>query len=323
MPDALSVLDALSGSDALSAFSVLLMRGDVSFSGWWVSPSDFVVLERVRVVKVGHGRLLERGGRFLERWGLRQEGAPMSGQVSVVLPVVRGDGTRAVLKLQDLDEETAGEGLALRTWGGDGVVRLLDEDAESGTLLLERLDEDRPLAGVPDVMKATSVLAELLARITAVPAPAGLRRLDSVTADMFERLPAVTRSLAAEDDRRLLADCAAAVREVADEPGDRLLHWDLHFENILAADREPWLVIDPKPLAGDPCFELLPALWNRCEEGALERRFDLMTEVLGVDRERARAWTLGRVLQNSLWRVEEGGGLDEDQAGIARLLLGR
>ncbi|WP_225890913.1 aminoglycoside phosphotransferase family protein [Streptomyces dioscori] len=274
-------------------------------------------------MKVGYGRLLERGGRFLERWGLRQEGAPMSGQVSVVLPVVRADGTRAVLKLQDLDEETAGEGLALRTWGGDGVVRLLDEDAESGTLLLERLDEDRPLAEVPDVMKATSVLAELLARITAVPAPAGLRRLDSVTADMFERLPAVTRSLAAEDDRRLLADCAAAVREVADEPGDRLLHWDLHFENVLAADREPWLVIDPKPLAGDPCFELLPALWNRCEEGALERRFDLMTEVLGVDRGRARAWTLGRVLQNSLWQVEEGEELDEDQVGIARMLLGR
>lgn len=275
------------------------------------------------MVKVGFGRLLERGGRFLEQWGLRQEGAPMSGQVSVVLPVVRGDGTPAVLKLQDVDEETAGEGPALRTWGGDGAVRLLDEDAATGTLLLERLDEDRPLADVPDVMKATSILAGLLARITAVPAPAGLRRLDSVTAGMFERLPPVLESLAAEDDRRLLADCAAAVREVAGEPGDRLLHWDLHFENVLAADREPWLVIDPKPLAGDPCFDLLPALWNRFEEGMFTRRFDLMTEVLGVDRGRARAWTLGRVLQNSLWQVEEGEGLDEEQVAIALLLLGR
>jgi streptomycin 6-kinase len=113
------------------------------------------------------------------------------------------------------------------------------------------------------------------------------------------------------------------VREVAGEPGDRLLHWDLHFENILAAEREPWLVIDPKPLAGDPGFELLPALWNRYGEGQLARRFDLMTETLGLDRERARAWTLGRVLQNSLWRVEEGEGLDAEQAAIARGLLGR
>ncbi|MEU9186868.1 aminoglycoside phosphotransferase family protein [Streptomyces sp. NPDC048484] len=272
---------------------------------------------------VGCGRLLERGGRFLERWGLRQEGAPMSGRVSVVLPVVCGDGTRAALKLQDVDEETAGEGSALRTWGGDGVVRLLAEDAETGTLLLERLDEDRPLTALPDVMKATAVLAGLLARITAVPAPAGLRRLDGITAGMFERLPPVLKSLAAEEDRRLLADCAAAVREVADEPGDRLLHWDLHFGNVLAADREPWLVIDPKPLAGDPCFELLPALWNRYDEGGLTRRFDLMTETLGVDRGRARAWTLGRVLQNSLWRVEEGEELDGRQVAIARVLLGR
>jgi streptomycin 6-kinase len=283
---------------------------------------------------IGYGRLLRRGERFLERWGLRQEGAAMSGRVSVVLPVVCGDGTRAVLKLQDIDEETAGEGLALRTWGGDGVVRLLAEDAETGTLLLERLDEGRPLAAVPDVMKATSVVAELLARITAVPAPAGLRRLDAMVAGMFERLPPVVASLARDEDRRLLTDCAAAVREVAGEPGDRLLHWDLHFENVLAADREPWLVIDPKPLAGDPCFELLPALWNRFEEGGrsgLERRFDLMTERLGVDRERARAWTLGRVLQNSLWRVEEGEGerggegqgLDSEQVAIALVLLGR
>ncbi|KAA0910054.1 aminoglycoside phosphotransferase family protein, partial [Streptomyces apricus] len=270
--------------------------------------------------------LLERGERFLGRWGLRQEGAPMRGQVSVVLPVVCRDGTRAALKLQDVDEETAGEGLALRTWGGDGVVRLLAEDAETGTLLLERLDEDRPLSGVPDVMKATGVLAGLLARITAVPAPAGLRRLDGVVAGMFERLPAVLAALAslgADGDRRLLADCAAALREVADEPGDRLLHWDLHFDNVLAGEREPWLVIDPKPLAGDPCFELLPALWNRTWEGSLERRFDLLTEVLGVDRDRARAWTLGRVLQNSLWCVEEGEGLDAAQVAIAGVMLGR
>ncbi|WP_234048302.1 aminoglycoside phosphotransferase family protein [Streptomyces liliifuscus] len=275
---------------------------------------------------VRYARLLERGDEFLERWGLRQEGTPMSGQVSVVLPVVLGDGTRAALKLQDVDEETVGEGLALRTWGGDGVVRLLDEDAETGTLLLERLDEGRPLDAVPDVMKATTILAELLARLSAVPAPEGLRRLDGVVAGMFERLPAVLASLEGkgdEGDRRLLKDCAAALREVADEPGDRLLHWDLHFENVLAAEREPWLVIDPKPLAGDPGFELLPALWNRCEEGQLTRRFDLLTETLGLDRERARAWTLGRVLQNSLWQVEEGEGLDDEQVAIARELLGR
>ncbi|MFE9768822.1 aminoglycoside phosphotransferase family protein [Streptomyces sp. NPDC005808] len=274
------------------------------------------------IVVVWDARLLERGAEFLERWGLRQEGRPMGGRVAVVLPVVCGDGTPAALKVQDLDDETAGEPLALRTWGGEGVVRLLDDDPDTGTMLLERLDEDRPLAALPDVMQATAILADLLARLTSVPAPAELRRLGDLTAGMFDRLPAALAASAAEDDRRLLRNCAAALREVAGEPGDRLLHWDLHFENILAADREPWLAIDPKPLAGDPSFELLPALWNRFEDGHLRRRFDLLTETLGADRERARAWTLGRVLQNSLWRLEEGEGLDSRQVAIARSLLG-
>ena len=112
------------------------------------------------------------------------------------------------------------------------------------------------------------------------------------------------------------------VREVADEPGDRLLHWDLHYENVLASDREPWLAIDPKPLAGDPGFDLMPALDNRFDASETLWRFDLMTEVLGLDRERARAWTLGRVLQNSLWHVLDGErALDPDQVSIARSLL--
>jgi streptomycin 6-kinase len=62
---------------------------------------------------------------------------------------------------------------------------------------------------------------------------------------------------------------------------------------------------------------LLPALWNRWDDlvrtgdvsGALLRRFDLMTEVLGLDRAHAAGWTLGRVLQNAVWdlvRFNEG-----------------
>jgi streptomycin 6-kinase len=265
-----------------------------------------------------------RAAEFLDRWELRLAGPSMYGRVSLVLPVVRPDGTRAVLKLQQRDEETEGEWLALRTWAGDGAVRLLDHDAETGTLLLERAGPGRHLSSVDDSREATRILAGLLARTSSVAAPEGLRRLGDVTARMLERVPAAVELLADEEERRLLRDCAAAVREVAGEPGDRLLHWDLHFDNVLAAEREPWLVIDPKPLAGDPGFELLPALWNRFDEDEVLWRFDLMTEALGLDRERARAWTLGRVLQNGLWEAEDGEEeLDEEQAVIARKLLAR
>ncbi|MFJ9147046.1 aminoglycoside phosphotransferase family protein [Streptomyces sp. NPDC102270] len=255
---------------------------------------------------------------FLERWELTPDGSPMHGVTALVLPVVlRGDGTRAVLKLQLLDEESAGEPVALRLWDGDGAVRLLDHDPVTHTMLLERLDSTRMLSTLPGTRDAVLVIAGLLAHLTAGPAPAGMRRLGDIARAMLDRTPEALTRIPDPGIRRTVADCAAAVREVVDEPGDRLLHWDLHDENVLAADRAPWLAIDPKPLAGDPGFELWPALDNRYEADEVTWRFDAMTDILGLDRARARAWTLGRLLQNALWDIEDGRPLEPRQLDIA------
>ncbi|MFI5771277.1 aminoglycoside phosphotransferase family protein [Streptomyces sp. NPDC051658] len=273
--------------------------------------------------------LPERAAGFLERWGLRRDGEAFHGVCALVLPVVRvADGCPAALKLQPVDEETVGEPVALRVWGeaGAGAVGLLDHDAETGTLLLERLDGHRSLDGMADEREASGILAELLARLTSVPAPAGsgLRGLGDLAEWMLAAAPGAVAELADAAEARLLADCAAAVREVAGEPGDRLLHWDLHYGNVLADGAGRWVAIDPKPLVGDPGFELLPALVNRFDPAAVRWRFDLLTRVLGLDRERALAWTLGRLLQNALWDVSDGRRrLDPNQAEIARQLLGR
>ncbi|MEU5598921.1 aminoglycoside phosphotransferase family protein [Streptomyces sp. NPDC020298] len=260
---------------------------------------------------------------FLDRWGLRLDGPSMYGVSALVLLVaVRSDGAPAVLKLQLTDEESVGEPVALRVWDGDGAVRLLAHDPGTGTMLLERLDPARMLSHVPDSRAAVLVVARLLAHLSSFPAPEGMRRLGDIAAAMLERTPPVLDRVPDVSARRLVADCAAAVREVAGEPGDRLLHWDLHYENVLAAGRAPWLAIDPKPLSGDPGFDLWPALVNRFDAGEVRWRFDAMTEVLGLDRGRARAWTLGRLLQNCLWDVESGRGLQERQLEIGRRLLG-
>ncbi len=256
---------------------------------------------------------------FLERWDLRPDGPPMHGVAALVLPVLKDD-TPAALKLQLLDDESAGEPLALRTWDGDGAVRLLDHDPVTHTMLLERLDSTRMLSTLPGTRDAVLVIAELLAHLTAGPAPAGLRHLGDIAQTMLDRTPAALQRIPDPDTRRTVADCAAALREVADEPGDRLLHWDLHDENVLASDRAPWLAIDPKPLAGDPGFELWPALDNRYDPDDTLWRFDAMTDVLGLDRARARAWTLGRLLQNALWDIEDGRPLEPRQLDIAHRL---
>ncbi|GGT25294.1 hydroxyurea phosphotransferase [Streptomyces chromofuscus] len=259
---------------------------------------------------------------FLERWELRTDGPSMYGVCALVLPVVRADGTRAVLKLQLPDDESEGEPVALRVWDGDGAVRLLDHDPDTGAMLLERLDPARMLSHLPDTREAVLVIAGLPAHLTSGPAPEGLRRLGDIARAMLERTPWAMRRVPDGAVRRLVADCAAAVREVVDEPGDRLLHWDLHDENVLASDRAPWLAIDPKPLAGDPGFELWPALDNRFDVGEVRWRFDAMTDVLGLDRARARAWTLGRLLQNCLWDIEDGRPVADRHLEIAGRLRG-
>ncbi|SDR78237.1 streptomycin 6-kinase [Friedmanniella luteola] len=253
---------------------------------------------------------------WLDRWSLTPDGPAASGAVALVLPVRRADGTPAALKVQPVDDETVGEGLALRLWAGRGAVALLEHDEASGTMLLERLDAARNLLSEPDDRTATRLIADLLARFNAVTAPPVLRRLVDVAGATLASVPQALALAADPAERALLGRVAGLLAELLTEPvGDRLLHWDLHHSNVLATlDGAGWRAIDPKPLAGDPGFELLPALWNRWDAvvatgdvpRAVRARFDLMTEVMGLDRGRAAAWTAVRVLQDACWDLTSG-----------------
>ncbi|MFI7060020.1 aminoglycoside phosphotransferase family protein [Kribbella sp. NPDC050124] len=250
---------------------------------------------------------------YLDRWQLAVTGPALNGEASLILPVVRRDGAEAMLKLQPVNDESESEALALRTWSRDDVVEVLEDDPATSTLLLERL-EPQTLDDVPDHVEATRILAELMARLMTVQAPAGVRRLADVAGQMVEDAPAMIPLLSDPADRQLVRRFVAQVTELLPESGNRLLHWDLHYYNVMAAQRQPWLVIDPKPLAGDPGFDVFPVLWNRWEDlvatgeldQAIRDRFDLMLAVTGIDRDRALGWTAGRILQNVLWDTEDG-----------------
>ncbi|WP_420488555.1 aminoglycoside phosphotransferase family protein [Kribbella solani] len=267
--------------------------------------------------------------RYVREWELTVDGAPISGEASLVLPVVRRDGAAAMLKIQPVNDESEDEALALRTWNHDDVVGVLEDDPETSTLLLERL-RPRTLDDLPDHVEATRILAELLTHLSAVPAPPGVRRLADIAARLVEDAPRWLPRLTDPAEQQLVRRFADQVREVLPESGDRLLHWDLHYLNVMAADRRPWLVIDPKPLAGDPAFEVFPVLWNRWDDlvatgdvaQAIRDRFALMLDVTGIDRDRALAWTAGRILQNVIWFAEDGATrLEDELAAVADALF--
>jgi streptomycin 6-kinase len=271
---------------------------------------------------------------YLDRWQLAIDGQVASGAVALIIPVALADGSKAVLKLQPVDDETGGEPAALKAWAGQGAVRLLEHDPSSGAMLLERLDASRDLSTMPDDLAAAQIIAELLVQLNSVPAPAGMRRLSDVAAATLAGTPDAIQRVVDHNERQLLITCAARFRElITDRIDSRLLHWDLHYFNTLSPldDARQWKAIDPKPLSGDSGFELLPALWNRWDDlvetgdlpRALLRRFDLMTDVLGLDRSRAAGWTLGRVLQVAVWdlvRFDQGRIYPEHRT-IAELLL--
>lgn len=239
--------------------------------------------------------------KFCARWRLAPDGALLYGNIAVVLPVRRADGHPAVLKLTWLDDETRHEPTALEAWDGQGVVTLLDHDDRHGALLLERLDHTASLLDAP-IEEALAVTGGLLRRLR-VPAGPQFHRHDFAdprtrNADLGGPLPSAVVEQARELGRHLV-----------EHAGNTLVNQDLHYENVLRGDREPWLMIDPKPLAGDREIGVIPLLWNRFGELDGERglrdRFAALCDIGELDAERARAWTFCRAVDTWLWCLEE------------------
>ncbi|MBO0676113.1 aminoglycoside resistance protein [Mycolicibacterium sp. S2-37] len=252
---------------------------------------------------------------ILRDWDLRLDGDPMHGASSLVLPVISAQGKRSVLKLGFPDDESEHEHLALRRWGGDGAVRLLSADPHRRAVLLERLT-GRDLSDLPDD-DACRVVAGLYRRIH-VPALPQVRSLRALLERWTADLSALPRNAAVP--HRLVEQAIAHGRDFIGDAATTgtLIHTDLHYANVLAADREPWLVIDPKPLDGDPHYEVAPLLWNRWDELAgdiregVRRRFYVTVDAAGLDEDRARAWVVVRMVHNAMWELTEAARPDTD-----------
>ncbi len=248
---------------------------------------------------------------LLSEWQLREDGPSMAGACALVLPVRDSDDRPAALKVSWPHWEAETEHLALRAWNGDGVVRLRKADPHRYALLLERAEAGRDLNALA-VSEAIEVVIGLYPRLHR-PASPQFRLLSELVAGWAERMTVIRNHPAVP--RRLVEQAISLARDFSTdaETDGRLVHTDLHYANVLAAQREPWLVIDPKPLSGDPAYEVAPLVWNRLDEEPRDRlreavldRIYQVVDATGWDEDRVRDWVIVRELCNVLWSIEDG-----------------
>jgi len=230
------------------------------------------------------------------------------------------DGKSLVLKIGIPRDELISEIAALRLYTGRGACRLLDADIEKGTMLLERLQPGRMLSTLKDDEQATHIAAEVMSQLWR-PAPenqfnfiqlkkwfAGFKRLrrryNGKTGPMPENLVEIAETLSQE----LLVE----------NKDEALLHGDFHHFNVLESERG-WLAIDPKGVIGPKGYEVGPLLINPNDrflsgsnpQAQTEKRIAILSEMLGMERERIRSWGICHAVLSAWWSIEDndpGGG---------------
>ena len=262
------------------------------------------------------------------RWSLTI-GPPFALTFNYVAPAVRADGTQVVLKVCSLTDEFPQQPEALRLVDGYGMVRLLECDPAEEIMLLERLMPGTFLRNVEDDEVSTSIAASIMRKIwRPVPEKHPFKTVQD-WGKGFDRLRQYYGGGTGPFPKALLEEAETLYRELGASMAEPvLLHGDLHHENILAAEREPWLAIDPKGLVGEPAYETgawlrnpMPQLLDMPQPGRiLARRIDQLAEELGFDRARLRDWGLAQAMLSAWWSMEDSGELSIFSITCAELL---
>ena len=263
-----------------------------------------------------------------QRWSIEVQ-PPYRLTYNYVAPALRRDGARLVLKLGVPNPELSSEIAALGVFAGNGAAALMEADPERGLLLLERLEPGAPLSALADDAQAVSIAAHLMRKLWQ-PAPPnhsfptlarwtiGLKKLRPHFGGNSGPFP----SLLVDKAEKLLDELLAS------SPEPVLLHGDLHQDNILSAQRQAWLAIDPKGVVGEPTYETTPFLYNCIPEPItpqglktlLARRIDQFAAELELDRPRLIAWSVVQCVLSGWWSYSDHGHGWEAVISIAGLL---
>jgi streptomycin 6-kinase len=246
----------------------------------------------------------------VEQWSLELE-EPIDTAHALVVPA--GD---VVLKLNARSHfEADHEAEALERWAGDGAVHVVARDDARRAYLCERC---RPGTTLTDARAdQVPIVAALLPRLSLeLERPHPFRLLAGEAERWAEEVPR-RWELGGRPFERPLLDAALDVYRSVDRKASFLVNQDLHGWNVLRATREPWLVIDPKPLVGEREIDGVGLLRNAAlgddPTSSVRRWLDVLAD-LGLDRERTRAWGVAHALA---WAWRDAGGWDGEQVAVA------
>jgi streptomycin 6-kinase len=265
-----------------------------------------------------HGVWLERVPELvaecIEEWKLELGEPYEAGAAGYAVRAALTDGTPAVLKVIYPHREAEHEADALERLAGNGAVQLLARDDARSAMLLERCEPGTALAENGGE-KALDVLVELLPRHW-VRAGEPFRTLAEEAAWWIDDLPEHWEQSGRAIERRLVDTAVDALRLLSESQGEQvLLNQDLHGDNVLAAEREPWLAIDPKPLVGEPAFDAASLLRDKpgdlvedptAGREQLQARLDQLTDLLDVPRSRVKGWAFAVAVDTGLLAYDQG-----------------
>lgn len=267
---------------------------------------------------------------YSHKWSLTLDSPFPNATFNYAVPAERQDGTPVVLKIGfPTDKEFRSELEALKVFNGHGIVEILESDSDKNILLLERAVPGDPLTTVKNDEEAMSIAAKIMKNLwQTVP----LQHQFPTVFDWgkgFEQMKEYFKEKANPLPKKLVDKAERLFAELSVSQGKQiLLHGDLNHSNILSAQRESWLAIDPKGVIGEREYEIGVLLRNPQPKllqlpdpkEVLERRIDQLANELNLDRERIHGWGIAQAVLSAWWIIEDNGNDWEDAIRCAEIL---
>ncbi len=234
-----------------------------------------------------------------------------------VAPAIRADRKKVVIKIgfpKDLEFKREIE--ALKIFNGEGIERLLEEDSENCSFLIEQIKPGTPLSSLEDDEQATRILASVMKKLwkplmansnftTVEEWSKAITELKQKYGKNIPHIPLYLVDKAQDLFRELIATSQKSV----------LTHGDLHQDNVLSSDRDGWLAIDPKGIAGEPAYETAAMIRNPYQKmrnnpnakSIIKRIIHILSQELGFDQQRILNWAFAQTVLSAVWSIEDKG----------------